>query len=78
MGVASEVEARAFRERAVSTAHFDWSRAKRVRSPKLQPSETAIWLRLPVSRREQFRIAANKRDAPYRSPIKMWLGEKVG
>jgi hypothetical protein len=27
---------------------------------------------------EQIKIAANKRDAPYQSLIKMWLAEKVG
>jgi predicted DNA binding CopG/RHH family protein len=27
---------------------------------------------------EQIKIAANKRDVPYQSLIKMWLAEKVG
>jgi predicted DNA binding CopG/RHH family protein len=27
---------------------------------------------------EQIKIAANKRDVPYQSLIKMWLSEKVG
>jgi predicted DNA binding CopG/RHH family protein len=27
---------------------------------------------------EQIKIAANKRDLPYQSLIKMWLAEKVG
>jgi predicted DNA binding CopG/RHH family protein len=38
----------------------------------------AISLRLPVSLLEQIKIAANKRDVPYQSLIKMWLSEKVG
>jgi predicted DNA binding CopG/RHH family protein len=37
----------------------------------LQPSKTAISLRLPVSLLEQIKIAANKRDVPYQSLIKM-------
>jgi predicted DNA binding CopG/RHH family protein len=44
----------------------------------LQPSKTAISLRLPVSLPEQIKIAANKRDVLYQSLIKMWLSEKVG
>ncbi len=75
---ASEAEERAFWERTDSTAHLDWSRAKAARPPNLQPSKTAISLRLPVSLLEQIKIAANKRDAPYQSLIKMWLSEKVG
>ncbi len=52
--------------------------AKQVRLPNLQPSTTAISLRLPVSLLEEIKIAAHKRDVPYQSLIKMWLGEKVG
>ena len=75
---AEEAEERAYWEREDSTAHVDWSRAKRVRLPNLQPSKVAISLRLPVSLLEQIKIAANKRDVPYQSLIKMWLSEKVG
>jgi predicted DNA binding CopG/RHH family protein len=49
-----------------------------VRLPNLQPSKIAISLRLPVSPLEQIKIAANKRDVPYQSLIKMWRSEKVG
>jgi predicted DNA binding CopG/RHH family protein len=51
---------------------------KRVRLPSLQPSTTAILLRLPVSRLESIKIAAYKRDVPNQSLLKMWLSEKVG
>jgi predicted DNA binding CopG/RHH family protein len=44
----------------------------------LQPSTTAISLRLPVSLLEEIKIAAHKRDVPYQSLIKIWLSEKVG
>ncbi len=27
---------------------------------------------------EEIKVAANKRDVPYQSLIKMWLAEKVG
>jgi predicted DNA binding CopG/RHH family protein len=75
---ASEVEERAYWERRDSTADLDWRRAKRIRLPNLQPSTTAISIRLPVSLLEQIKVAAHKRDVPYQSLIKMWLAEKVG
>ena len=75
---ASEAEEGAYWERKDSTANLDWSRAKRLRLPNLQPSTTAISLRLPVSLLDEIKIAAHKRDVPYQSLIKMWLSEKVG
>ena len=70
-------------ERAYWSAHdsvgeVDWSKAKRVVLPNLHPSVRTISLRLPVSLLEGIKIAANKRDVPYQSLIKMWLSEKVG
>jgi predicted DNA binding CopG/RHH family protein len=73
----SEAEERKFWETHDSTDYLDWSKAERVRFPNLKPSTTAISLRLPVSLLEQIKIAANKRDVPYQSLIKMWLAEKV-
>jgi len=75
---ANEAEERAFWERTDSIDYLDWRRAKRVRLPNLQPSKTAISLRLPVSLLERIKIAANQRDASYQSLIKMWLAEKAG
>jgi len=74
----SEAAERAYWEREDSSADLDWSKAERVRLPNLQPSTTAISLRLPVSLLEAIKIAAHKRDVPYQSLIKMWLAEKVG
>ena len=75
---ASEAEERAYWERTDSTRHLDWSKAKPARLPNLKPSTSAISLRLPISLLEQIKIAANKRDVPYQSLIKIWLSEKVG
>jgi predicted DNA binding CopG/RHH family protein len=75
---ADESEERAYWERADSTDHFDWSRAKPTALPNLRPSTTAISLRLPVHLLQAIKIAANKRDVPYQSLIKIWLAEKVG
>ena len=75
---ANEADERKFWETHDSTPYVDWTTAKRVSFPNLKPSTTAISLRLPVSLLEQIKIAANKRDVPYQSLIKMWLAEKVG
>jgi predicted DNA binding CopG/RHH family protein len=74
----TETEERKFWEIHDSTDYVDWSKAERARFPNLKPSTTAISIRLPVSLLEQIKIAANKRDVPYQSLIKMWLAEKVG
>ena len=74
----SEAEERKYWEKHDSTDHIDWSKAERVRLPNLKPSTKAISLRLPQSLLERIKIAANKRDVPYQSLIKMWLAEKVG
>jgi predicted DNA binding CopG/RHH family protein len=58
--------------------YIDWSKAEHVRFPNLKPSTTAISIGLPLGLLEQIKIAANKRDVPYQSLIKMWLAEKVG
>ena len=74
---ASEAEERAFWESHDSTDYVDWSKARRVSFPNLKPSTSAISLRVPVSLLERIKLAANKRDVPYQSLIKIWLAEKV-
>ena len=73
----TEAEERKFWETHDSADYVDWSKAERVRLPNLKPSTTAISIRLPVGLLEQIKVAANKRDVPYQSLIKMWLAEKV-
>src|SRR5439155_17099546 len=73
----TEAEERKFWETHDSTDYIDWSKAERVRFPNLKPSTTAISIRLPLGLLEQIKIAANKRDVPYQSLIKVWLAEKV-
>jgi predicted DNA binding CopG/RHH family protein len=73
----SEADERAFWETHDSTDRVDWAAAERARFPNLKPSTRAISLRLPVSLLERIKVAANKRDVPYQSLIKMWLSEKV-
>ena len=73
----NEAEERAFWESHDSTDYVDWSKAERVRFPNLKPSNKSISLRIPLDLLERIKIAANKRDVPYQSLIKIWLSEKV-
>ena len=73
----NEAEERAFWESHDSTDYVDWSRVERVRLPNLKPTTKAISLRLPLDLLERIKMAANKRDVPYQSLIKVWLSEKV-
>ncbi|MDE0031748.1 MAG: BrnA antitoxin family protein [Deltaproteobacteria bacterium] len=73
----NEEQERAFWESHDSAGYVDWSRGERVRFPNLKPSSRAISLRLPVDLLERIKTAANKRDVPYQSLIKIWLAEKV-
>jgi predicted DNA binding CopG/RHH family protein len=74
---ANEAEERQFWESNDSADYLDWGKAQRVRLPNLKPGTSAISLRLPLPLPEQIKIAANKRDAPYQSLIKIWLAGKV-
>jgi predicted DNA binding CopG/RHH family protein len=73
----NEAEERKFWESHDSTEYLDWSKAVHVRLPNVKPSSTAISLRLPNGLLERIKIAANKRDVPYQSLIKIWLAEKA-
>ncbi len=73
----SEQEEREYWEKNDSADFVNWSKAQRVIFPNLKPSTTAISIRLPDSLLAQIKQAANKRDIPYQSLIKVWLSEKV-
>ncbi|MQA66228.1 MAG: hypothetical protein GEU76_10065 [Alphaproteobacteria bacterium] len=73
----SEAEERRFWESRDSTDYVNWRKSERGRFPNLKPSTRAISLRLPVNLLERIKIAANKRDVPYQSLIKVWLAEKI-
>jgi predicted DNA binding CopG/RHH family protein len=73
----SEQEEREYWEKNDSVDFVDWSKAQRVIFPNLKPSTTAISIRLPDSLLAQIKQAANKRDIPYQSLIKVWLSERV-
>jgi predicted DNA binding CopG/RHH family protein len=73
----SEQEEREYWEKNDSADFVNWTKAQRVIFPNLKPSTTAISIRLPDSLLAQIKQAANKRDVPYQSLIKVWLSEKV-
>ena len=73
----SEAEERNFWASAVSTEYIDWKKAKRVIFPKLKPSLKTISIRLPESMIEELKLLANKRDVPYQSLLKVFLGERI-
>ena len=73
----SEADERAFWEKHDSTHHVDWGVATRVSLPNLKPSTQSISLRLPLHLLERIKVAANQRDVPYQSLIKIWLEEKL-
>jgi predicted DNA binding CopG/RHH family protein len=73
----SEAEEREFWEREDSSDRLDWTRAERVTFSNLKPSTRSISLRLPDELLEAVRVAANRRDVPYQSLMKVWIAEKT-
>ena len=74
---ASEDEERRFWEQNDSSEYLDWSQAQQVVMPKLKPTTKTISLRLPQHLLDSIKAAANARDVPYQSLIKVWLQEKL-
>jgi len=74
---ASEAEERAFWETQDSSEYLDWTKAQRVVLPNLKPTTKTISLRLPQHLLDSIKAAANARDVPYQSLIKVWLQEKL-
>jgi predicted DNA binding CopG/RHH family protein len=73
----SEAEERAFWQKNDSTDYFDWNKGQVAAFPNLKPSTKTISLRLPQNLLNAIKAAANERDVPYQSLIKVWLQEKV-
>jgi predicted DNA binding CopG/RHH family protein len=73
----SEAAERKFWEKNDSSNYLDWSKAQVAAFPNLKPSTKTISLRLPQHLLDAIKTAANARDVPYQSLIKVWLQEKV-
>ena len=74
---ANEEQERAYWDSHDSTDHLDWSKAQKVKLPNLKPTTKTISLRLPQHLLDSLKVAANARDVPYQSLIKVWLQEKL-
>ncbi len=74
---ASEADERTFWQTHDSTEYVDWGRAKSVVLPNLKPTTKTISLRIPQHLLDSIKAAANERDVPYQSLIKVWLQEKL-
>ena len=74
---ASEEEERAFWEEHDSAEYVPWRQGRRMVLPNLRPSTKTISLRLPEHMLEELKLLANKRDVPYQSLLKMYLGERI-
>jgi predicted DNA binding CopG/RHH family protein len=74
---ATEEQERAFWEKNDSADYQDWTKAKPVVLPNLKPTTKTISLRLPQHLLDSIKTAANSRDVPYQSLIKVWLQEKL-
>lgn len=73
----SVAEERTFWENHDSADYVDWSKAQRAVLPNLKPTTNTISLRLPQHLLDAIKAAANARDVPYQSLIKIWLQERV-
>ena len=73
----SEEEEREFWAKEDSTDFIDWDSAEMQVLPKLKPTTRTISLRISEAMLEKIRLAANKRDVPYQSLIKMFLKERL-
>lgn len=73
----TEAAERAFWESHDSADYVDWTKAQPVVLANLKPSTKTISLRLPQHLLDAIKSAANARDVPYQSLIKVWLQEKL-
>ena len=73
----TEAHERAYWETNDFTVHVDWTKAQKVKLPNLKPTTKTISLRLPQHLLDSIKVAANARDVPYQSLIKVWLQEKL-
>ncbi len=74
---ANENDERRFWEKHDSSDYLDWKQAQQVVMPNLKPTTKTISLRLPRHLLDSIKAAANARDVPYQSLIKVWLQEKL-
>ena len=73
----NEDRERDFWSRKDSTDYFDYSKARKAFFSNLKPSTKTISIRLPEGLLVRLKLAANKRDIPYQSLLKLYLSEML-
>lgn len=73
----NEDRERDFWSRNDSTEYLDYSKAGKASFPNLKPSTKTISIRLPEGLLVRLKLAANKRDIPYQSLLKIYLSEML-
>lgn len=73
----NEDEERDFWDTHDATDYFDFSKPIKLDFSKLKPTTESISLRLPAYLLYRIKQLANKRDVPYQSLMKIYLGERV-
>jgi len=73
----NEDEERDFWAKVDSSEYFDFSKFRRAKFSNLKISTERISLRLTKGMLEDIKVAANKRDVPYQSFIKMVLAKEM-
>jgi len=73
----NEDRERDFWSRHDSVDYVDYSKARKALFPNLKPSTRTISIRLPEGLLMRLKLAANKRDVPYQSLLKIYLSEML-
>lgn len=73
----NEDEEREFWATHDSVDYMDWSHAQKAVFSNLKAFTSHISLRLPQALLDELKAAANARDVPYQSLMKIWLAEKI-
>ncbi len=73
----SEDQEREFWSKNSPLDFMDVSSVERGAFPNLKPTMKSISLRLPENMLEQLKILAHKRDIPYQSLVKLYLGREI-
>jgi len=73
----NENEEREFWATHDSADYVDFNNTQKAVFPNLKLSTAHISLRLPQGLLDELKAAANARDVPYQSLLKVWLAEKI-
>jgi predicted DNA binding CopG/RHH family protein len=60
-----------------TTEYFDTSKPLKIVFPNLKSSTKTITIRVTESLLNGLKVAANSKDVPYQSLVKVWLEEKL-